>query len=226
MGNLINLTGQKFGRLTVIKRSDRRGSNAFWDCACECGNTNTIASRSLTNGLTKSCGCRAKDTCFKPKHNKSHSLEYHSWMAMRKRAYNRDGRFPQYENRGIEPEWDLSFESFYADLGPIPSDKHSLDRIDNDKGYYRGNCRWATSTQQNRNYSQNVFIDIDGKKMCVTDWAEYIGVDRHQIYRKIKRGQDKEMIIRQLLERSLLAQNKPLADQDDCNHHSHAASLP
>jgi hypothetical protein len=105
---------------------------------------------------------------------------------MRSRIKNGSKHSPVYGKIGICKEWD-SFDKFYEDMGDRPSG-HTLDRIDNAKGYSRGNCRWATPREQCRNRSNNVVLSFGGKEMCATDWANEIGVHRDTIRKRIKRG--------------------------------------
>lgn len=105
-----------------------------------------------------------------------------------------------YGERGIKvcERWSRSFYDFFADMGKAPSEKHSIDRIDNDGNYEPGNCRWATAQQQQehkRPRSDTVYLTFRGETMSVTDWARKLGVRRHMLYRRIKAGWDVESIL-------------------------------
>jgi hypothetical protein len=151
-----DLTGQKFGLLTVEKL-DRIDKYAMWRCVCDCGKTTETRTSSLKNGHTKSCGCLAllsgKES-YHYKHGKSH-LDYHKvWVSMKLRCLNRNHHaFSSYGGRGITvcDRWLDSYDSFIRDMGPRPSHKHSIDRIDVNGNYEPSNCRWATATDQVRN---------------------------------------------------------------------------
>jgi hypothetical protein len=156
----IDLTGQKFGRLTVIERAanDPRGRARFL-CRCECGETLIARATHLKDGATSSCGCLRRDLSKVATrerfttHGLSTSVEYDAWRNMKDRCLNPN--HPQWKDwggRGITvcAEWRASFQRFYADMGPRP-DGLSLDRIDNDGNYEPGNCRWATRLEQRRN---------------------------------------------------------------------------
>lgn len=125
---------------------------------------------------------------FTKKHGMVYTSEYGSWFSMKQRCLNPDKKHLKYKDIKICQEWIDSFEKFYADMGPKPTPKHTIERIDNALGYFKLNCRWATRSEQNRNYSLNNVLEFDGKKMCVTDWAEHLGVSRFLIYNRLQKG--------------------------------------
>lgn len=144
--NGIDMTGQKIGRLTVlgIVRKDSQGIH--WECLCECGSKTVVSGPRLRNLSCKSCGC------LKVTHGMTKSREYHSWKSMIARCTNpNDPAYENYMGRGItvDPDW-ASFENFYRDMGTRPAGM-TLDRIENDEGYSKANCRWATPTEQSNN---------------------------------------------------------------------------
>lgn len=157
-----NLSGQTFGRLTVLQDTGRRddAGRVIWSCSCECGNERDAVGRDLTSGRTTSCGCkkseRAKSAATKHG-GASHvqrSPEYRSWASMVQRCTNpKYHRWDRYGGRGITvcERWRGSFEDFLADMGPRPEGT-SLDRFQNPDGNYEpGNCRWATRAEQRNN---------------------------------------------------------------------------
>lgn len=160
-----DLTGQKFGRLTVLGYAGRSntGRNNLWVCECECGVIVTVLGNSLKSKSTKSCGClRTELQCESNKRFQTHgettdnqiSPEYQAYTSAKQRCNNRANHaFTDYGGRGIEFRFN-SFEEFLVEVGRRPSIEHSLDRIDNNSHYETGNLRWATRKQQCRNRRQ------------------------------------------------------------------------
>ena len=152
-----DLTGQTFGRWVVISRgSDDPSGRAYWNCLCECGTEKLVRVGHLRGGLTQSCGCRRAEVAAQTHttHGMRWSPEYSVWSGMKRRCFNpNEQNYAYYGGRGITicPEWAESFETFYRDMGPRPSDDLSIDRIDVDGNYEPGNCRWATATEQSSN---------------------------------------------------------------------------
>lgn len=170
MPKAVNFAGQTFGRLTGVADAgkDKHGKR-LWQFRCECGGEITAIGSDVKSGKTQSCRCYADEVRginarlyagkiaeAKTKHGASgpNGLpEYHVWKSMRQRCKNpNDKHFADYGGRGINVcrAWD-DFKAFYADLGPRPSDNHSIDRIDVDGNYEPGNVRWATATEQRLN---------------------------------------------------------------------------
>jgi len=158
MGVAIDLTGRRYGMLTVL-RLTRRFGDRRWICVCDCGGRSILTAGSLNSGNTRSCGCRKYAVLGESttKHGLHGTQLYVVWKAIRQRCNNpRNKQYPDYGGRGIRfhPRWD-DFAAFNAYinryLGPRPSSKHSIDRVNNNGGYVPGNLRWATPTQQNNN---------------------------------------------------------------------------
>ena len=170
MGKLIDLTGNKYGYLTVLNRSENVNRRTMWDCQCKCGNIKSINSYSLLTGKTKSCGCFRDN--FKITHGMSNTPIYSSWECVIQRTSNpKDPHYKDYGGRGITvcKRW-LKFENFYKDMGERPKNK-TLDRIDNNKGYSKKNCKWSTKSEQqwnrgitSRNKSGVVGVQKYGRK--------------------------------------------------------------
>jgi len=156
----VELTGKKFGRLTVVGFSHVGGGQSYWFCKCECGGTKTTRAYSITSGHTQSCGCLSRETWTaigkKSKtHGMSETVEFRTWASIKERCLNKNSTaWKNYGGKGITicRTWRESFNLFYRDMGKRPPGT-SIDRINNAGNYTPGNCRWATKDQQMANRS-------------------------------------------------------------------------
>lgn len=158
----LDLTGNRFGRLVVDSEAPKNGIRVMWNCICDCGNSTVVSTRDLRHGDTRSCGCLQQENRSKChiKHNETDTRLYYVWQNMKHRCYReKDAGYFRYGGRGITmcEEWRTSFLAFSkwskengydenAEFG-----KCTIDRIDNDKGYYPENCRWVSMKEQCRN---------------------------------------------------------------------------
>jgi hypothetical protein len=194
MTKLDDLTGRTFGLLRVVgKNAPRPAGRTEWLCLCECGQTKIAIGQYLKSGVTTSCGCTtsAKRSKSFTTHGMAHTPTWCCWVGLRARCNNpNNGSYSRYGGRGIKvcERWERSFEDFYADMGPRPSSAHSIDRIDNDKGYEPGNCRWATPRVQNSNTRRNVILEHNGESLTLAEWAVRTGINIGRLSWRIKTG--------------------------------------
>lgn len=147
-----NLTNQRFSKLLVLRKKGRnKEGRPLWLCRCDCGNLTKAISGSLKSGNTQSCGCLQPDIMRRnSKHGKWGTSIYRAWNNMKSRCLNRNNpKYIDYGARDIKvcKRWLTSFKNFYKDMGEKPKGL-TLDRINNNKGYYPENCRWTTYSEQ------------------------------------------------------------------------------
>jgi len=205
-----DLTGKVFSRLTVVRRLEPEGKNRHhrWECLCECGAKKITMAYSLNAGMVRSCGCLRKEMASARSLRHGHSAGdivtsiYRTWQSIHDRCYNPNhSSFRNYGGRGLTvcSGFD-TFEKFIAVMGEKPTTGHSIDRIDNDLGYFCGkcdecvtnfrvkNCEWATKAEQGRNRRTNVWIEFNGERKVVKDWEKTLGIKKGIISSRIKRG--------------------------------------
>lgn len=183
------IIGLKFGRLVPIEFKYAKKKTKFYLCQCDCGKQSIVTNYRLRYGRTKSCGCLAKErqkaACTT--HGQSSISEYHIWVEMRARCNNSNSRaYRLYGGRGIKVcgRWESSFDAFFADMGYRPTPKHSIDRIEVDKGYSPDNCRWATKKEQACNRRCNRYITLDGETKTITDWCRVYNISRRTVHHR------------------------------------------
>ena len=192
MSILIDLTGNIYGRLTVICQVENtKEGRARWKCRCDCGNEKDIPGKDLRRGNIKSCGClrREASSSRKKTHGASESRLYYIWLTMKQRCNNPNNhKARDYRNRGITicSEWN-EFEEFQKwALANGYADNLTIDRIDNDGNYEPKNCRWATAIEQGSNKRNNVNITFDGKIKNIAQWAREYGLKHGVVQKRIK----------------------------------------
>jgi hypothetical protein len=188
MGKLVDLVGQKFGRLAVLSLLPKDGPDRRWLCRCDCGASIITKGKTLRAGESTSCGCRRREEFISrnTKHGGAHTKTFKIWTAMKQRCENQRCRqYADYGGRGIRvcERWAM-YANFVADMGEKP-DGMSLDRINNDGHYEPGNCRWATHAQQARNTRRNIQVEFNGKTQTLTDWAKSLGIHPQSLYSRI-----------------------------------------
>lgn len=186
------MTGRRFGRLLVLHYIENR----MWACQCDCGTLTSVHGGQLRRGTTFSCGCyRAEGDHGHAKDN-ARTAEYEAWQNMLARC----GRpnHPNYEyygGRGIAvcDEWRSSYEAFLADMGPRPSSKHTLERLDNSRGYSKENCSWESRQAQANNTRHSKIITIGDTSKTLAQWARFWNVP-YQKLRHIIRKMERENV--------------------------------
>lgn len=193
MSRPIDLSGKRYGRLTVIRRADKKDTNnsrAYWECVCDCGNKTVVYRSNLTSGKTTSCGCfqQEKATEQATKHNGAGTRLYRIWIGLRGRCSNPNvPHYTNYGGRGIKvcDEWQ-TFEPFYEwAMANGYRDDLTIDRKDNDGDYCPENCRWATNKEQSNNTRKTIKIEFNGQTKTLSDWAQHIGVRRECLWKRI-----------------------------------------
>lgn len=191
---LIDLTGQRFGRLEVLERAENRCGRTCWKCRCECGTIKDIPAKTLRNGTAQSCGCLQKEraSIARSTHRMRHTRLYGVWVGMRNRCSDPDNiGYHLYGGRGIEvcPEWRDSFEVFrdWA-IENGYQEGLTIDRIDTDGPYSPENCRWITQKQQQNNRRNNKHLVLNGENHTMSEWAEITGIKVATIHARLKRG--------------------------------------
>ena len=203
MGKIIDLTGQRFGKLTVIKRLlNNKHNSAMWLCQCDCGGNTITSSAHLNSGHTKSCGCLSKELIAKlnKKHNMYGTRLYIIWHNMKARCNNKSNlAYKNYGGRGIRvcKEWDdkeNGFMNFYNwSMNNGYRDDLTIDRIDNNGNYEPHNCRWATIKEQANNKRNNFCITYHGETHSLKEWCEYLNMNYGTIKSRIKRNLPQEL---------------------------------
>ena len=197
MGKLNDLTGQRFGKLTVIERTaNTKYGEAQWICQCDCGHPyKVVVGKNLTKGVVKSCGCLMEENRLSigkrvnhTKHGMYGTRIYNIWNGMKGRCS--DISNPNYGGRGITvcDEWQ-KFELFYEwAMANGYDDTLTLDRINVNGNYEPSNCRWATVKMQCNNTRVNHTITYRGKTQTIKQWADEMGMRDSTLRERIRKG--------------------------------------
>lgn len=196
MSGFVDLTGQRFGRLTVVAviRGNSKG-RLKWECRCDCGGSTTTPTHCLRGGHTQSCGCLQRERTSAAARREHRIIDhplYRLWSGLKSRCLNPNATgYDRYGGRGITicDRW-LNFENFVSDIGPRPSSQHSLDRIECEGDYEPGNCRWATPEEQNNNTRVATVVTYKGKRMRLHEAWQESGcvVPKKTAYRRLRLG--------------------------------------
>ena len=204
MPNFIDLTGQKYGRLTVLDRGPdhvRKSGRKIvqWNCICDCGNKIVVSASDLRSGHTQSCGCYMIDRIKEAntRHGKTDSRLYNVWASMRERCYCPTlPTYPRYGGRGIKmcDEWYnsyLEFERWALNNGYDENalrGKCTIDRIDVNGNYCPENCRWVDQKTQMSNVTYNHYETMNGVTHTVAEWADIYGIPYQMLEGRLCRG--------------------------------------
>ena len=193
MGKFEDLTGKRYGRLTVIKRVHKDGEKcSHWLCKCDCGNETTVIACNLKAGRTQSCGCLNREAAktAHTTHGHTGTRIYNVYHKMIDRTINpNDKSYKDYGGRGIKicDEWLNDFVSFYNwSIANGYKDGLTIDRIDVNGGYNPQNCRWATPKDQANNRRSNVNITYKGQTQTMMQWAELLNINYITLWKRIK----------------------------------------
>ena len=192
-----DLTGQNFGKLTVLELDNRRTQEtkkSHWICKCDCGKITSVTAHNLKTGHTKSCGCLITNEQFIT-HGKSRTRLYNIWSGMKRRCYSPSTEhYNYYGGSGITicDEWRDNFQSFYDwSVSNGYSEELSIDRIDNSGNYCPSNCRWATKLEQARNKRNITHISVNGVVKPLYKWSEEYNIPIEVLRLRYKRGRKK-----------------------------------
>ena len=180
---------KKYNNWTIIDdKQYKKGTGLYIKCRCDCGMIKGVRIKNLKSGQSKSCGCigKKKITERNTKHNQRFTKTWRAWQSMKTRCYNKNiKQYHNYGGRGIRvcDRWLNSFEDFYEDMGESPENK-SLDRIHNNKGYSKDNCKWSTYKQQCKNKNNN--RKING--VCISEISKSLGGGHSLVAKRLKIG--------------------------------------
>lgn len=188
--------GDIFGNWKLIGLVKNTKSKFICECQCDNKTIKEIPKYQLLSNHTRSCGCITQqlivDKITKHGYAKKKNVksEYSIYYSMKNRCYSKNNKqYKNYGGRGIKvcDRWLESFENFIKDMGDRPSNKHSIDRIDNNGNYCKENCRWTTKKEQANNNRRNLIITINGKTQNISQWCEELNLSRDSIYARLKR---------------------------------------
>lgn len=212
MSVLIDLTGQRFGRLIVIERVndtlDKSGRKySTWKCQCDCGNYTNATTNNLRSGNTKSCGCYHKEKLKNGKHGYRNTRIYSICNSMKQRCNNKNNvEYKNYGGRGIKvcAEWNKpdglkNFAEWSIKNGY--KENLTLDRINVNGNYEPSNCRWIPLEEQFKNMRKNVYVEYNGEKMIIADFSRRTGIDHRKVSRYLKNGYSIEEILEKELKK-------------------------
>lgn len=185
------MIGQRFSRLVVARQVDTGKRGRWYECRCDCGRTTVAISAKLRNGHKQSCGCLKDENWLGATHGMHGSPEHGVWEGIKRRCLMpSDPSFKHYGARGIgmDVRWQKDFLAFLVDVGPRPSPKHTIERINVNGHYERDNVTWVTMQEQARNKRNNRHITIAGRTMILVEWCEFYGISPKNVVARERIG--------------------------------------
>lgn len=205
-GQVDDLTGRRFGRLTVLSRAENRNGATYWNCLCDCGNKKTVRASHLKSNETVSCGCyreEVREAFYHrfdgvPRSTLKTERLYGIWVNMKSRCNNPNiSKYRRYGGRGISvcDEWEHyePFKNWAIENGY--SDNLMIDRIDNDGNYEPSNCRWVTNKENCNNRSTCHYLTVGGETHTLSEWSDITGIPSRRLWMRTKCGVDEDRIL-------------------------------
>jgi hypothetical protein len=192
MSKIVDITGNRYGRLVVISFNHLKNRIVYWNVICDCGKEKVIPGGGMKDGSTKSCGCYMLDQIVlaNKKHGEAHKTkEWRAWRNMKTRCLNpANHAYKNYGGRGILicESWLNSYENFLFDMGRCPKN-FSLERENNEIGYCKENCKWASRLEQSNNRRNVIKITHNGRTLTTSQWAREIGISTDAMSGRLKR---------------------------------------
>lgn len=187
MAKFIDITGDKYGRLTPLKYL----GNRMWECKCDCGEIKVVSSNHMRRGLVKSCGCLNRDQPHKTIHGDRQTRLYKIWIDMRQRCSNpNNSAYKNYGGRGVRvcSEWN-DYQVFKAwAMGNGYDENLTIERVDVDGGYNPDNCEWITRKDQGFNRRNNHVLTYNGETKTLTEWCNELNLSYDMVRGRLKRG--------------------------------------
>jgi hypothetical protein len=203
--------GERFDKLVFISDSEGKSNKRYVFCRCDCGTTRNFRWINIQSKKIRSCGCSVNNIPQKAqvKHGKSNTITYGIYNGMLQRCLNyKNNHFKDYGGRGITvcERWLAGFEFFLADMGECPL-KHTIERSDVNNGYSPENCIWAMNDVQQNNKRTSRFIEFNGERKTIAQWASELGMTRHALRGRIDLGWSIEMAFNTPIDKKQIGHN-------------------
>lgn len=190
-----DFVGRKINRWTILSQTETKN---IYLVKCDCGTFKKTILQAIVKETSKSCGCLNREIVTEHGYSSRYDLTklrtYQVWSGIKQRCLNKENlNYFRYGGKGIGicSEWQNSFETFLKDMGEKPAKGYSIDRIDNQKGYFKENCRWATCKQQQQNISTNIMITFGGATRALSYWCDMFQIDHGTVLSRVLRNKKK-----------------------------------